>query len=57
VWRVKKFFIFFVFRQLTSEPKFKALDSKAILFGGPQAHAGHAMRVNAPLFPTVKIRD
>jgi hypothetical protein len=57
VWRVKKFFIFFVFRQLTSEPKFKALDSKAILFGRPQAHAGHAMRVNAPLFPTVKIRD
>ncbi|WP_210187379.1 hypothetical protein, partial [Pararhizobium antarcticum] len=55
--RVKRFFIFRAFCQLSFGPKIKALDSKAILIREPQAHAGRALGVNARALRSHKIRD
>ncbi|MCZ4090566.1 hypothetical protein [Sinorhizobium psoraleae] len=55
--RVKRIFIFFLFRQLSKREKIKTLDSKAILDGLRMRQAKGGKRVNRGRLTMGKIRD
>ncbi|WEX88371.1 hypothetical protein PZN02_000850 [Sinorhizobium garamanticum] len=55
--RVKRIFIFFLFRQLSKRVKIKTLDSKAILDGLRMRQAKGGERVNRRRLTVGKIRD